>query len=112
MTPAEATGAVARSSAAAPVRAPARAREGMRKRFVVKAAGIVSRGDTSARTPLCSLTFESWRALLHEGPDALHEVARAGQAVLELGLEGQLLLEVRVQHLVEGLLGARVRARG
>src|SRR5215208_4941858 len=46
--------------------------------------------------------------LLHEGGHALLEVLRPGQGVLELGLEVELAVEVRVQHPVERLLGARV----
>src|SRR5687767_3508995 len=48
-------------------------------------------------------------ALLDEGPDALHEVLRARQGVLQLRLEVELAGHVRVEHAVQRLLRARVR---
>ena len=62
--------------------------------------------------PLClNAPVNAGGALLDEGADALHEVLRTRQLVLELRLEVELLLHVRVEHLVERLLGGRVRAR-
>src|SRR4051794_18528113 len=57
-------------------------------------------------------TLERRGPLLDEGHDALDEVVGAGQRVLELGLEVELAIQVRVEHLVEGLLRRRVGAGG
>src|SRR5215208_7155123 len=51
-------------------------------------------------------------ALLEERQRAFLEVARAREAVLQLGLEGELAVEVGIQHLVERPLRARVGASG
>src|SRR5215210_8378306 len=51
-------------------------------------------------------------ALLREGGNALLEVHRPGERVLELRLQVELAVEVRVEHPVERLLRARVGARG
>src|SRR4051795_263702 len=112
MTSAIAPGAITRTRMAAPNRASTRARAAMRKRVGLKAAGIVSRRGTPTPLGPASCSGESWRALLHEGPYALHEVGRTRQLVLELGLQVELLVHVRVDRLVQRLLGRRVGARG
>src|ERR1700754_3237409 len=83
----------------------------MRKRVFVKAAGIVSRGVTGNSPPSGSSTLEGGRSLADERADPFCEVLRTRQSVLELGLEEELLLELRVEDLVERLLGAGVGAR-
>src|SRR5881227_4011419 len=59
-----------------------------------------------------SSTAEARRALLHEGPDALGEVAGRRELVLDRRLELQLLLHAGEMPGVELALGARVGARG
>src|SRR3712207_1735320 len=56
--------------------------------------------------------LEDGLPLLHEGLYALLEVLGPGERVLQLGLEVELAVEVRVEHAVERLLGAGVGARG
>src|SRR5687767_4343325 len=51
-------------------------------------------------------------ALLDECADALLEVLRSRQRVLQLRLEVELARHVGVEHAVERLLGPRVGARG
>ena len=50
-------------------------------------------------------------ALGHERADALDEVLRARRLLLDLGLQGELLVQAGEHRGVELALGARVRAR-
>src|SRR3954465_7154463 len=100
MTSAIAPGAITRTRIAAPKRASRRTRAAMRKRVGLKAAGIVSRRGTPTPLGPASCSGESWRALLHEGPYALHEVGRTRQLVLELGPHGELPVHVRADRLL------------
>src|SRR4051812_35717030 len=88
-------------------RAPTARQRAMTIRFVRKARAII-RGHPPKRA---SGTLEARIALLDEGRDALREVVAADQLVLDLGLQVQLRLQIGVEHLVQGALGARVRAR-
>src|SRR4051812_39922690 len=69
-------------------------------------------GLKSATLRATSGSLEGGVALLHEGRHALEEVLGPGQSVLELGLEVELAVEIRIDHAVERFLGARVGAGG
>src|SRR5919107_672283 len=80
-----------------------------------RAQGHRSRGqrpDRLGRWVAHSGTLEGRVALLEERKRALLEVTRAREAVLKLGLEGELAVEVRIEHPVQRALRPRIRAGG
>src|ERR687895_2326307 len=115
---AEAPGAASRNAVSAATRAASRT---TRVRRLGKAGGSYLRSPrglhfvaAAPNRPVAarSRPFECGVALLEECGHTLLEVARARQGVLQLGLEVELAVEVRVEHSVEGPPRGCVRAGG
>src|SRR5688500_17311928 len=108
-TPAPAGGANASRAAAATTSEATSTRRfcgrpGRKARWIITVVRPPSAPRSAAR--------ERGRALLDEGPDPLHEVVGPGQVVLDLGLQVELAIEVRIEHPVECALAAGVRTSG
>src|SRR5919204_3018207 len=110
---ADAIGATSSSRTVAAANARRSARRRCKARGIITVAGswkaaasLVAKGAFSGT----SLPSEPRLPLLHERAHALDEVVRSRQPVLQVCLEVELLVHVRVEHVVERLLRAGVGA--
>src|SRR5205807_825110 len=75
-----------------------------RRLVSIEASCLMGLLAPQGRTLRPSAAGERGVALLDEGSGALQEVVAARQLVLDLRLQVELLVEVRVEHVVEGTL--------